>query len=382
MMATKDLGKTVVKELKQRIPLLQFHKEWIVKAFAPDVQIAALSCPRGAAKSFLCGHLAAQTLNPSSILFEPSMEHLVVSGSREQSRILMNFLREGIEQFGDLREYQICDSSQRAWALHKPSGARVRVLSSSAKRAFGLVNFRLIFGDEPASWQSREGALMIDALRTSLGKKANQKILLIGTKSPAEPDTWWPRMLDDGDGDGVVVKTLAADPGQPWDKWSTVLACNPMIRCNPSLRKTIKRELLAARKNSHLRPTYEAYRLNLHRQTNMTMLLEVEDFKRVEARPVPPREGNPIVGLDLGSNRSWSAIWCLWKNGRSEVFALCPGIPDLATRERQDAMPRGFYQKLSDDGVLILEREKRIAEAWHAFAVPCGRARPRTGYDL
>ena len=25
-------------------------------------------------------------------------------------------------------------------------------------------------------------------------------------------------------------------------------------------------------------------------------------------------------------------------------------------------MPRGFYQKLSDDGVLILEREKRIAK--------------------
>ena len=90
--------------------------------------------------------------------------------------------------------------------------------------------------------------------------------------------------------------------------------------------------------------------------------MEVEDFKRVEARPVPPREGNPIIGLDLGSNRSWSAAWALWKNGRSEAYALCPGLPDLATRERQDAMPRGFYQTLKDNGTLILEQGKRIAK--------------------
>ena len=367
MMASKKItgtgtGHIIVRELKKRIPLLPFHKQWIIKSFDPDIAISALSCPRAAAKSYLCGHLAAQTLNPSSVLFEPNMEHLIVSGSREQSRILMNFLREGIEQFGDLREYQICDSSQRAWALHKPSGARVRVLSSSAKRAFGLVNFRLIIGDEPASWQSREGALMYDALKTSLGKKAGQRILLVGTKSPAEADSWWPKLLEDGSGPGTSITVLSADSDLPWDAMRTIASVNPMMKHNPDLRKTIIRERNQARKNSHLRPTFEAYRLNRHRQTNMTMLLEVEDFKRVEARPVPPREGNPIVGLDLGSNRSWSAAWALWKNGRSEVFALCPGIPDLATRERQDAMPRGFYQTLKDSGTLILEEGKRIAK--------------------
>ena len=366
MMASKKItgtgtGHIIVRELKKRIPLLPFHKQWIISSFDPDIAISALSCPRAAAKSYLCGHLAAQTLNPSSVLFEPNMEHLIVSGSREQSRILMNFLREGIEMFGDLKDYQICDSSQRAWALHKPSGARVRVLSSSAKRAFGLVNFRLIIGDEPASWQSREGALMYDALKTSLGKKAGQRILLVGTKSPAEADSWWPKLLEDGSGPGTSITVLSADSDLPWDAMRTIASVNPMMKHNPDLRKTIIRERNQARKNSHLRPTFEAYRLNRHKVTDTTMLIDLEDWKRVEARPVPPRAGNPVIGLDLGSNRSWSAAWIVWRNGRSECYALAPGIPDLATRERQDGLPRHFYEKLYEDGVLILEHGKRIS---------------------
>ena len=358
----KNVGTKIVKELRKRVTILPFHAAWIRAAFEPEIQISALSVSRGNAKSWLIGNLAAQCLDPQSVLFEKGLEDLVVSGSREQSRIIMTFLRDALDQFPNANEYRVHDSPQRAWATHVPTGTRVRVLSSSGKRAMGLVFFRRIFCDEPGSWASREGALMWDALRTSLGKKPGQRILLIGTKSPSEPDTWWPAMLQHGSVPGTHVHTLAADSDEPWDSWKTINKVNPLLRHNPDLKKTVKRERLEARKNSHLRPVFEAYRLNRHRQTDVSMLLEVEDWKKVEARPVPPRAGSPVVGLDLGSNRSWSAAWCLWKNGRSEAFALCPGIPDLATRERQDAMPRGFYQKLYDDGVLILEREKRIAK--------------------
>ena len=91
------------------------------------------------------------------------------------------------------------------------------------------------------------------------------------------------------------------------------------------------------------------------------VLVKAEDWRTVERRPVPPREGNAVVGIDLGSERSWSGAWCLWPNGRSECYAVCPGIPDLAERERQDAMPGGLYKRLCDDGVLLVDEGLRVS---------------------
>ena len=40
---------------------------------------------------------------------------------------------------------------------------------------------------------------------------------------------------------------------------------------------------------------------------------------------------------------------------------MCPGIPDLGERERADAMPRGLYRRLADDGVLVVDEELRVS---------------------
>ena len=74
-----------------------------------------------------------------------------------------------------------------------------------------------------------------------------------------------------------------------------------------------------------------------------------------------PREGRPIVGVDLGASRSWSALWALWPNGRSEAYAVVGGIPDLSERERQDAQPAGLYRRLEADGVLLVDEGLHIA---------------------
>ena len=149
-----------------------------------------------------------------------------------------------------------------------------------------------------------------------------------------------------GSGPGIHVTVLTAPDDALWDSWNTLRKVNPLVRVNVSLRRTILRERNAARKNPTLRPAYEAYRLNRQVDVFAEVLVTTADWKRVEAREVPPRKGHPIVGLDLGSERSWSAAWCLWSNGRTECYAVCPGLPDLAERERQDAMPRGLYRKL------------------------------------
>ena len=347
------LGDRVVKSLQKRVTVLPFHRAWIRSVFQPDIEIGALSCPRGSAKSWVAGHLAAECLRPETPLFESGIECLAVSGSLEQSRIILSFVKEGLDDVLDA--YRILDSSQRLTITHKATGTRLRVLSSSGRRAMGLSQFSTIFADEPGSWNEREGALMWTALTGSLGKREGQRLLVIGTRAPAEAHTWWPELIDAGSGNGLHVTALTAPDNAPWDSWDTLRKVNPLVRVNASLRRTILRERDAARKNPTLRPAYEAYRLNRQVDVFATPLVTAAEWTRVEAREVPPRKGRPIVGLDLGSERSWSAAWCLFENGRSECYAVCPGLPSIEERERQDAIPRGLYRELVNSGRLIVD---------------------------
>lgn len=66
--------------------------------------------------------------------------------------------------------------------------------------------------------------------------------------------------------------------------------------------------------------------------------------------PVAERFGRPVVGLDLGGGRAWSAAVAVWPSGRVEAAALAPGTPDLADQERRDRVPSGTYQRLAAAG--------------------------------
>ena len=330
-----------------------------METFDLATQISALVCPRGSAKTWICAQLAAAALRPDSPIFESRVETLIVSASFEQSRIMLAFIREALQDVE--KEYRYLESGNRLNITHKKTGTRLRVLSSSGKRAMGLAQFGTIYADEPASYESRGGQMMYDALRQSLGKRPDQRLVLIGTRSPADPLGWWPQLLDAGSARGTHVTVMAAPDDEPWDAWATVRKCNPLVMHSASLRQTILRERDDAWRNPTLRPAYEAYRLNRAVFGADEMLVQLAAWDAVERRPIPPREGSPIVGLDLGSERSWSAAWCIWDNGRCEVYALCPGIPELDEREKQDAMPAGLYRRLHADGVLLIDHDRRVA---------------------
>ena len=171
------------------------------------------------------GKLAASSLIPGSPLFERGLETLAVSASLEQSRVLVQFCRQVLEPLGS--DWVFVDSSQRIQVRHKPSNTRLRVLSSSGKRALGLANFKLIFGDEPGSWEVRQGQLLWDAVRTSLGKLPGQRVILAGTRAPAEDGSWWPELLKVPSGRGRFVQAVAAPESHPWDAWQTIRKANP-----------------------------------------------------------------------------------------------------------------------------------------------------------
>ena len=350
--------------------LQPFQERFLKGALAPGIDTAALSIPRGNGKSWLAGHLLARCLTPGDPLNQAGAEYILVASSLEQARIVYSFIRgalEGNKEYRWLdsttREYRWLDSTTRIGVLHKPSNTRLRVLSSKAKSAFGIVGCPLLILDEPGSLEVVGGTLLADAIFSAQGKPGSHlRVILIGTLSPASSGGWWHDLVGGGTNGTTYVQALKGDLSK-WDQATEIRRCNPLTAISDEFKAKLIDERNKARRDSRLKARFCSYRLNFPSGDESTMLITVDDFEAMTARPVPPREGLPLVGLDLGSGRAWSAALSLYRNGRIEARALAPGLPNLSDQEVRDNVPRGTYQRLADQGVLIQAVGLRVPPA-------------------
>ena len=128
--------------------LRPFQRRFVTAALRSDVDTAALSIPRGNGKSWLAAWILTRCLTPGDALNVPGSEYLLAAASIEQARLVYRFTRDALEPTGD---YRFLDSAMRIGVTHKPTKTRLRVLSSNAKTAFGIVGCPLLVADEPGS---------------------------------------------------------------------------------------------------------------------------------------------------------------------------------------------------------------------------------------
>ena len=336
--------------------LRAFQRRFIAAATAPGIDTACLSLPRGNGKSWLAGHLAARVLDPEDPLFRPGTESVLCAASIEQARIVHRFARAELEPRGG---YRFLDSHTRIGIIHKPTNTRLRVIGSNGKTAMGLVGCPWAICDEPGAWETNGGTLLHDAIETAKGKPGSPlRAIYIGTLAPATAG-WWHDMIADGSRGTRQVQALQGDP-ERWDQWSEIRRCNPLTAVSPEFRRKLLEERDAARADTRLKARFLSYRLNVPTGDESTILLTVDDWERIAARPVPPREGRPIVGTDLGGGRAWSAAVGVWRNGRMEAIAVAPGLPNLAEQERRDRVPAGTYRALAETGALRVADGLRV----------------------
>ena len=338
------------------IELRPFQRTFIRHATAPGIDTAALSLPRGNGKSWLAAHLLTRCLTPGDSLYVKGSEYLLCAASIEQARLCYRFIRAELEPTGG---YSFIDSATRIGITHRASNTRLRVLSSNGKTAMGIVNCPLLVADEPGSWEVVGGTLMYDAIITALGKpNSPMKVVFIGTLAPAMSG-WWHDLVNDGSAGTTYVQSLQGN-AETWDTWAEIRRCNPLTAISGDFRKRLLVERDAARLDSRLKARFLSFRLNRPSGDESEVLLTVGDWERVAAREVPDREGRPIVGVDLGGGRAWSAAVAMWGNGRVEARAVAPGIPDLDEQERRDRVPAGTYAKLFDLGQLEVADGLRV----------------------
>ena len=346
--------------------LRRFQANFLASAMRSEIDMACLSLPRGNGKSWLAAHLAARVLDPDDELFRAGTESVLIAPSLNQGRIVFRFVRDMI---GDNPDYRFADSFTLCQVRHVPSKTLLQVRSSSAKGALGLVNTPLVICDEPGAFNIREGEDMFDAISTSTGKPGSPlRALFIGTLAPAKGG-WWHDLVEGGSAGSTYVKLLQGDRDK-WDEWPTIRKANPLTAISPEFRAKLLEERDAARKDSRLKARFLSYRLNVPTADESDVLLTVDDWKLAEARPVSLPAGRPIVGIDLGGGRAWSAAVAMWENGRVEAMAVAPGIPSIEDQEKRDNVPSGVYAKLVDTGSLSLAQGLRVqppSALWEAI---------------
>ena len=124
-------------------------------------------------------------------LNQPGAEYVLGAASLDQARMTYAFVRAALEPTG---EYRFIDSTTRLGITHKASNTKLRVISSNAKSAFGLVNVPMAVIDESGALEIVGWQMMADALFTAQGKVGSVlKLVLIGTLSTMAtgPGHWW-----------------------------------------------------------------------------------------------------------------------------------------------------------------------------------------------
>ena len=340
--------------------LRRFQKTFLRGVLASGIDTATLSMPRGNGKSTLAAYILTRGLTPGDSLWRPGAEYILLAGSLEQARLCFRPVRADLEPTG---EYRFLDSQTRIGITHVETNTKLRVISSNAKTAMGLggVANPLVVADEPGAWETVGGELMFDALQTALGKPDSEmRIIYIGTLAPQGTEGhWWHTLATGGSGPSSYYQVLQGDP-ERWDQWPEIRRCNPLTAVSAQFRRKLLEERDAARQDTSLKARFLSYRLNVPSGDESETLITPDDWVRVLAREVPPAEGRPIVGIDLGSGRAWSAAVAIWRSGRVEAIALCPGIPSIEEQEKRDHMPRGIYARLVESGRLRVAEGLRV----------------------
>lgn len=349
------------------LTLLPFQRRFLRGALRPGVRTAALSLPRGNGKSTLVAWLAHRALTPGDPLFVSGTEsHMAAHSIGQARKTTFKLLREMVETADpEGLTWKVVESYQQAQVTHRETNTRISVIPSSGKAAQGLVRCPLVIADEPGAWEINGGLLLHEAIQGAQGKPgkpgSSLRSIYIGTLWPLAlaPGHWWYDMVHGGSGGSRYVQAVIGR-AKRWTRVAEVRRCNPLRREHPESWAVLREDHARAQGDTREAASFRNQHLNCPSTDEAVSLVETTDWERVLARSVPSASGLPIVGVDIGGARSWSAAVGVWESGRVEAVAVGPGVPDVASQERRDRVPRGTYQALVDGGSLVLAEGLRV----------------------
>ncbi len=305
--------------------LYPWQREYLQNAL--QVRYAGLSIPRGAGKSHLAAALAVAVLEQA----EQPGEIAIVSATVAQARTAIF----------DPAEYWLNDRKseyQRQVAGNNIAierrdlpGCRIRLLGSNPRSAHGLIP-HLIICDELAQWAPNTAARLVAALRTSLGKRPDAKMMALSTRGGTPEMCEFERWLRTCDYSMIYT----ADDGDQWNDSDTWYKCNPSLRYQPEMQAVYADEANKAETDEGFKAAFIALRLNRGGADHQrTMLIDADRWRDVEA-DIAPIGRNVVWGLDIGSQASLTAAACYHADsGLVRSFGMFGSEPNLTERSER-----------------------------------------------
>lgn len=313
----------------------------------------AFTMARSNGKTTFVAALGVSAIKPGGALFRKRGQTVIVASSLMQGDVcfqhILYFMAPLIyDSDGKIRrkEWRVADNHHAKSIEHVPTGTRLRVLGSDAKRAHGLAPSLAIL-DEPAKWVKGGESLFI-AIRTGMGKQPNSKLLAIGTM-PEDVTHWFARMLTAPD-KTTWARVYAAtqddiDENREFEP-DTIRKANPSYDHLKSLRDEINAAIVAAKeKGGTDLAAYRALHLNMGTPelADREMLIDLDNWKAVVRRNPAPKEGPVAIGIDLGGGTSMSAMAFYWPiTGRLECYGAFPAKPNLLERGKNDGVGEAY----------------------------------------
>ena len=364
--AIKFLGSLRVPEGRfagRAIKLAPFQKAFVKGALAADTNVAVLSIGRGNAKTALSSGVAL-----GSLLGiwddQPRREIVLAARTRDQAAIAWQFCL-GFSRYlpEELQKRLTFKRSPRLEILFDDEHS-IRAIASDGQTALGG-SPTLVLMDERGHWPTDKGDALEHALLSGLGKRSG-RALIISTSAAddAHPFSAW----CDNPAAGVYVQEHRPAPGLPVDDEASLVMANPGAEhgIGSSLEWLVAQARRAEARGGSTLNSFRLYNRN-ERVSGETrdLLLTVDEWMGCETADLPPREGEVIIGLDLGGSASMSAVAYYWPaTGRLEVLGTFPSKPGLADRGASDGVS-GRYVEMANRGELSVLGDKTVpVEAW------------------
>lgn len=348
----------------QLLQLAPFQKQFVKSALSDETSIAVLSIGRGNAKTALSSGLALGALLGVWDR-QPQREILIAARTRDQARIAWDFVAGFARSLpDDLQKALTFRRSPRLEIEFEGDGGGhfLRAISADGKSALGTAP-TLVLMDERGHWPLDRGDELEHALLSGLGKRGGRGLII---STSASDDTHPFSVWIDEPQPGTYVQEHRPAPGLPADDRASLLIANPGAKhgIGSSLEWL---EASARRAIARGGSTLSDFRLYNRNERvsgeSRDLLLTVDEWLACEASNLPPREGQVVVGIDLGGSASMTAAAFYWPDtGRLEALGTFPSRPSLADRGASDGVGRR-YVEMQNRGELSTLGDKTVPVA-------------------
>jgi phage terminase large subunit-like protein len=350
----------------QRLKLAPYQRTFVRGALAPGVNIGIKSIGRGGAKTALASGLALGALL-GAWDSQPRREIPLCARTREQARIAWNYCCAFARTLPDDVLAQLEFRRQPRFEIEYTGdggGHVIRAIAADGKSALGMSpTFALL--DERASWPLDQGNELEHAILTALGKRGGRALIV--STSAADDSHPFSKWLDD-DQPGVYRQEHRAPDNSEPDNLDAIRAANPGAEfgIGASLEWLAAQARRAIAQGGTTLTAFRLYHLN-QRVSSETrdLLLTVDEWLRCEQEPLPPRDGQVAIGIDLGGSASMSAAAFYWPTtGRLEALGWFPSKPDLMNRGQADSVGTRYHEMQQRGELFTLGDQTVPVAAW------------------